>query len=97
MTPFIGYSWIRSREKDRLVTGDPMADAVTAYVMSDSHSDQKTTFAGLRWDVLRNVAVKAQWDGIRGDKNSYFPYRKEDRARWDGKLDVFSLTVDFIF
>ncbi len=97
VTPFIGYSWIRSREKDRLVTGDPMADAVTAYVMSDSHSDQKTTFAGLRWDVLRNVAVKAQWDGIRGDENSYFPYRKEDRARWDGKLDVFSLTVDFIF
>lgn len=97
VTPFIGYSWIRSSEKDRLVTGDPLADAITDYVMKDSHSDQKTTFAGLRWDVLRNVAVKAQWDGIRGDESSYFPYRKEDRARWNGKLDVFSLTVDFIF
>lgn len=97
VTPFVGYSWIHSSDKNRPVTGNGLDDAITAYVMSDADSDQKTTFAGLRWDVLHNVAVKAQWDAIRGDQTSYFPYRKDDRARWNGKVDVFSLTVDFIF
>lgn len=97
VTPYLGYSWIKSREKTRLVTGNALTDGVTDYVMGDSHSDQKTSFIGVRWDALHNVAIKAQWDAIRGDKTSYFPYRKDDRAHWDGKTDVFSLTVDFVF
>jgi len=47
--------------------------------------------------VARNIAVKAQWDGIRGEASSLFPYRQDNRARWDGRMDVFSLTLDFVF
>jgi hypothetical protein len=65
--------------------------------MQDSRSDQQTTFAGVRWDVVRNIALKAQWDGIRGDESSLFPYRQDNRARWDGRMDVYSLTMDFLF
>ena len=72
-------------------------NSVATYVMQDSHSDQKTTFAGLRWDVARNVALKAQWDAIRGESTSIFPYRKDNRAAWDGSMDVFSLALDFVF
>lgn len=97
VTPYVGYSWIRSSEKARLVTGSPMVDATTNYVMQDSHADQKTTFVGVRWDVASNVALKAQWDAIRGAATSYFPYRKDNRARWDGSTDIFSLTLDFVF
>jgi hypothetical protein len=41
---------------------------------------RKLTIAGMRWDVARNVALKAQWDGIRGEAASIFPYRKDNRA-----------------
>ena len=51
---------------------------------------------GARWDALTNLALKAQWDGIRGDRSSLFPYRRE-QADWNGRMDVFSLTMDFIF
>jgi hypothetical protein len=56
-----------------MTTGDPLNNSVATYVMQDSHSDQKTTIAGLRWDVARNVALKAQWDGIRGEAAFDFP------------------------
>lgn len=91
VTPYLGHSWIRSK-----IRGNPPTP-VAAYVMSDSHSDQRTTFAGLRWDAMRNVALKAQWDAIRGDATSLLPYRMDNRARWDGKMDVYTLTLDFIF
>ncbi len=97
VTPYIGYSWIRSQEKARLVTGSALVNATTAYVMQDSHSDQATTFVGARWDLASNLALKAQWDAIRGEANSYFPYRRENRSRWDGSTDIFSLTLDFVF
>ncbi|WP_265949675.1 hypothetical protein [Dechloromonas sp. A34] len=90
VTPFFGYSWVDSDRR-----GNTMNFAV-ARVMADSRAEQHTTLAGLRWDVLRNIALKAQWDGIRGDSSSIFPYRRE-LAGWDGKLDVFSLTLDFVF
>lgn len=90
VTPFVGYSWVDSDRR-----GNTMNFAV-AQVMADSRAEQQTTLAGLRWDVARNIALKAQWDGIRGDSSSIFPYRRE-RAGWDGKLDVFSLTLDFVF
>ena len=97
VTPFVGYSRVRSSEKSRPLLGDVVSDSVAAYVVQDSHAEQSTVFAGARWDVARNVALKAQWDGIRGDSSSLFPYRKDDRARWGGRMDVFSVSMDFIF
>lgn len=92
VTPYLGYSWVHSKPR-----ANPTGDPIVSYVMQDSHSEQKTTFAGVRWDVARNVALKAQWDGIDGVSSSIFPYRRDQRSRWDGSMDVFSLTLDFIF
>ena len=91
VTPYLGYSWVLSKSRGNAPS------AIAAYVMQDSRSDQQTTFAGVRWDVVRNIALKAQWDGIRGDESSLFPYRQDNRARWDGRMDVYSLTMDFLF
>lgn len=50
---------------------------------------------GARWDLVHNMALKAQWDAIRGEPTSIFPYRQEGRmVRKDG---CFSLTMDFVF
>lgn len=90
-TPYLGYSTVRSHRRGR------SASAVVNYVMEDSHSDQDTVFAGVRWDFARNVALKAQWDGVRGSAASLFPYRRDDRANWDGRMSVFSMSLDFVF
>lgn len=90
VTPYLGYSWVGSHSRSNTL------NAVVAAVMADSHSHQNTTFTGLRWDFAHNMAVKAQWDHIDGEAASIFPYRWE-KAGWDGKMDVFSLTLDFIF
>lgn len=91
VTPYLGYSWVRSVRR----TG---ADPYISHVMADSHSDQKTSIVGMRWDVARNTAIKAQWDGVRGDPTSIFPYRNDPSSgRWSGKMDIYSLAVDFVF
>lgn len=90
VTPYLGYSWADSTRRPE--TPHPGV----ALVQADSRTQQETAIVGVRWDVLRNLALKAQWDAIRGDASSLFPYRREQPA-WGGRLDVFSLTMDFVF
>ncbi|MBS1140513.1 MAG: hypothetical protein H6R13_1966 [Proteobacteria bacterium] len=102
-TPFVGYSWIRS-DKKKLTTGIPdgMAPALdtlnsaTRTVLSDSRSDQHTTSIGVRWDFASNLDLKVQFDAIRGTSESLFPFRNE-RAGWNGKTNVLTFVMDFIF
>lgn len=101
VTPYLGYSRVRSSPK-RFATGLPDIGPLTqlnravAAVLADSHSDQSTLSAGVRWDVLHNVALKAQVDAIRGRPASIFPYRWE-KPGWSGHTEIFSLTLDFVF
>lgn len=90
-TPYAGYSRVRSQRHERAPS------LIAARIISDSHTDQETVFAGARWDFARNTALKLQWDAIRGDAKSLFPYRDDDRKNWSGSMDVFSLSLDFIF
>lgn len=90
VTPYLGFSWIRSETRN-----NPLNPFVSV-VMAKSHADQNTGILGARWDVARNIALKAQWDAIRGEPGSTFPYRAET-SKWSGKMDVFSLTMDFVF
>ena len=90
VTPYFGYSWIRSDQRGNTL------NPVVASIMADGRADQSTTSLGARWDVVRNVALKAQWDHIDGEPESIFPYRRETKA-WTGNMDVLSLTMDFVF
>lgn len=90
VTPYLGFSWIASEARKN------PPDTVLATIMAKSHADQHTGILGVRWDVARNIALKAQWDAIRGEPKSTFPYRAET-SNWSGKMDVFSVTMDFVF
>ena len=90
VTPYIGFSRIVSRTRGNTL------NPVVAAIMADGHAHQSTTSLGARWDIVRNVAFKGQWDHISGEAQSIFPYRRETSA-WTGKLDVFSLSLDFVF
>lgn len=93
-TPYVGASWWKSRRKD-VATGLPPIPAL-ATILRDSGVDQTTYTLGVRWDACANVALKAQWDAIRGDASSVFPYRG-DKPGWDGHANLLSFTVDFTF
>jgi len=95
-TPYIGYSRTRSTAA-RLTT--PMAPALATAIrnfIAETHADQSTLTLGTRWDLRQNMALKAQFDMVLGERDSRFPQRNTQRD-WDGRLNVFSLTLDFVF
>jgi hypothetical protein len=91
-TPFIGLSAAKSTAK---ALDHPIPGYTDAY-QANFHTDQRTLFLGARWDFHANMALKAQVDIIRGDPSSTFLYRWET-ADWDGSMNVFSLSWDFVF
>lgn len=100
-TPFLGFSRVKSRTK-HLATGLPNVGAGLAIneslatVLADSHANQRTYSMGIRWDVQRNIALKFQADVIRGSPDSIYPVRNES-SRWNGKTNLFSIALDFVF
>lgn len=100
VTPYAGVSWWKSTLKP-YSTGlaDPaFADLNRAYgfIMATSVADQTTYTLGTRWDVHSNVALKLQWDAVRGSAASRLPV-VNSQPGWNGRTNVISAVVDFIF
>jgi hypothetical protein len=101
VTPYAGISWWRSAYK-HYTTGLPDTADFSAlnrafdYLMVASAADQTTYTLGARWDVGANVALKLQWDAIRGSEDSRFPFARTGPG-WNGRTDVISCVMDFIF
>jgi hypothetical protein len=101
LTPYAGFSFWKS-SVSVYPTGMPaiplLAPLEEGYqtFMRASRADQHTYTLGTRWDFRRNLAFKLQWDAVRGTAASRFPYASADAA-WNGKTDVLSLSMDFVF
>lgn len=101
VTPYAGVSWWKSRFKD-YTTGLPnvapfdQLNQAFDQVMVASSADQNTYTLGARWDFRQNFALKAQWDAVRGTSASRFPFARSE-AGWNGRTDVLSLCLDFVF
>jgi hypothetical protein len=96
LTPFIGYSQVKSLTKEIPLTGNFGADATAPVFSSFSHADQHTITVGARWDFRENMALKLQFDRIRGKPESVFPFRGPN-PQWDGRMKVLSVALDFTF
>jgi len=93
VTPFAGLSRVYSKRRT-----DTMNSLLVGRLMADTHADQTTFILGMRWDVARHLALKAQLDAIRGDEDSILPYRNDPATgRWSGRMNVFSVSMDFLF
>lgn len=107
-TPFVGYSRVRSTPKSvptglPIFTGDPAIDGASrvidskvAEMLADSHSNQHTATLGIRQDLGSGIALKAQWDAVRGQPTSIFPYRREQPG-WNGRTNVVTFALDTVF
>ncbi len=60
---------------------------------------QRTTSAGVRLDLLRNLAFKAQWDRLNmtGSQHNGLSAVSTPAAGFDGRLNAYSLSADFVF
>lgn len=97
VTPYLGYSWVKSSPKT--LASPPPAPLIplTTSLMAQTHSDQHTLFLGGRWDLQPNLDLKAQVDWIRGTPTSLFPFHGDYAPVWNGNMTVFSLALDFVF
>lgn len=61
-------------------------------------TQQRTVSAGVRWDVHRNVALKAQYDRITPEDGSYGTFGNVQPAFTPGtRVGVFSAVADILF
>ncbi|MBI2733516.1 MAG: hypothetical protein HYX44_09530 [Aquabacterium sp.] len=66
---------------------------------------QRTITLGTRWDVMPNVALKAQWDQIHKPADSWGLFFTKDPSTAEAqsflqnrrKVNVLSVSMDFVF
>jgi predicted porin len=59
---------------------------------------QSTATLGMRWDVLRNASLKAQWDYVRVGENSVGTFTNfQPGFQPGGRVNLFSVALDFVF
>lgn len=90
--PYLGYSQFSSKPTSALL--DPLG------LSAGTHADKHAWFLGARWDVRKDLDLKAQMDWVHGSSDSMFTFRYDPagvQPYWDGDMKVFSLALDFIF
>jgi len=64
-------------------------------VVSGQALNQKTTAVGVRWDVWRNIALKAQYENVRPEGPGLFANTTANFGK--DKVNVYSVAADFVF
>lgn len=108
-TPYVTYARISAgsatSDPGLSTAGLPPQAAATAAFLNQNlnHTlalltQQRTVSAGVRWDVLRNVALKAQYDSIRPDDASFGTFGNIQPGFLPGtRVGVFSAVADILF
>ena len=101
ITPYAGVSrWVSTLKpySTGLPTGQGLDQLITSFdqVLTATSTNRTTYTLGARWDVQQNVALKMQLDALSGSAESRFPYARSEPG-WNGRTNVFSVTLDFVF
>lgn len=117
LTPYVTFSAIKvdSASKSPIstplsTTGNPTLDFVASNTAANTEAflgaqftEQRSTGLGVRWDVMNNLALKAQWDRISKPADSagmfYLTQKSVDSGFFDKKqtVNAVTLSVDFVF
>jgi hypothetical protein len=84
--------------------GSKVNQIVTA-ILQKKALDQNTITLGVRYDFMSNLALKAQWDHIQtttkgetaGTGGGLFANRQPGFANGPNQVDLFSVSLDFVF
>jgi hypothetical protein len=97
VTPFMGLSRWKSQSHENLpVVGVAWLDEEYQRFVAGSKIDRTTYSLGARWDFYHHMALKFQWDAVRASRDTSFSFANVT-PDWNGKTDVLSVTLDFVF
>ncbi len=104
-TPFVLLSGIQSNNpvKQPVANWAPFGlsglQATALSALNSTRFHQETASIGLRWDFSSHAALKAQWDSTHVHANGYGLWYQAAGAavQNDAQVNLFSVTVDFIF
>lgn len=97
-SPYLGYS--RSLGSPMNLDSPPPEPLLGELIRftNASWTGQHTWTLGVRWDVMKNLALKAQVDRITGSPDSVFLFRGSNNpGHWQGRMTIQSLALDFVF
>ncbi len=100
LTPYAGVSWWKTKQP----TGLPVVPVVPVAPLNDAYQqfiagakvDRTTYTLGTRWDFHHHMALKFQLDAVRASPDTAFSFANVT-SDWNGKTDVLSVTLDFVF
>ena len=111
-TPYLTYSEMISDSPYDYDRGSPMTNFITTGLLRGNPTDQRTVSLGVRYDLMANLAVKAQWDHTTtecitspdpwdgrqtGTCGGWFILATDAFNRKPQAVDLLSLSVDFVF
>ncbi|MES2356674.1 MAG: hypothetical protein V4568_20210 [Pseudomonadota bacterium] len=71
---------------------------IVSQVIALRNQSQTTTAIGVRYDAMKNVALKAQYEYIRPKDASYGLYKyPQSQTAPAGSANLVSLNLDFVF
>ncbi len=76
--------------------GSALKDGFSEIGKAFNYSQESVSF-GVRYDIYKNMALKTQVDRIFYDENHRTMYFRDGNESPKGHLDVFSITLDFVF
>jgi predicted porin len=99
-TPYATYSGSKNHTKQEagipFPPAQPLNDALNSII--NNPNKQNTISAGLRWDFMRNVDLKAQYDHISLGEGSTGRFTNIQPAfKPGGHANIFTVSVDFVF
>jgi hypothetical protein len=109
LTPFISYANAVNNSPTQFTQGNGMLGRITNGIVSQAMQanpmDQASITLGLRYDVMRNLALKFQWDrvdtftkdGLAGTGRGVFFAKTAAFLDSNNSVDLFSLSMDFAF
>lgn len=107
LTPFITYAKNKRDDANAVNTvptfpnvpgleGFSLLRGAVDTLLNVQNTGQTTPGLGLRWDPVRNVALKAQWERVRVDEGAvgFFSHAVTINQR---PINVYSVAVDFVW
>lgn len=92
-TPYVTFS---NNGRGSFLPGFPPP---TAAAIVSANRSQSTISAGVRWDFMKNVDLKVQYDRVKlsGNSNGYLANLPANTVLYGSSFHVLSAVIDFVF
>ena len=101
LTPYATYANTKSQMAREsgipLAAAAPLNAGLNQLVSNQFNGAQNSVSAGLRWDFMKNVALKGQYDHINLGAGSSGRLSARPGFTPGGHVNLFSAALDFVF